>query len=127
MSTVRSPRRPRAQAAGPQAYRADANKAAGPVVRYRLNSLLDRASDNGAPPYILGMAPVIAGEVKTSPADFTEPQIRKDLSLAAKIGADIYVMVAVYPLTPEQEGMATTLAAAEGCQLLTFSGRTARP
>ena len=145
-------------------YRADANKAAGPVVRYRLNSLLDRASDNGAPPHILGMAclrqhaadrplyilpgalirergrdvgevdllgylaeHLIAGEVKTSPADFTEPQIRKDLSLAAKIGADIYVMVAVYPLTPEQEGMAATLAAAEGCQLLTFSGSTARP
>jgi hypothetical protein len=39
----------------------------------------------------------------------------------------IYVMVAVYPLTSAQEGMAATLAAAQGCQLLTFSGDTARP
>jgi hypothetical protein len=146
------------------AYRAAANKPAGPVVRYRLNSLLDRASDNGAPPHILGMAclrqhaagrplyilpgallsdgntdlgevdllgylaeHLIAGEVKTSPEDFTEDQIKKDLSLAARIGADIYVMVAVHPLTEGQKGMAASLATAQGCQLLTFSGGTARP
>ena len=70
---------------------------------------------------------LIAGEVKTSPADFTEKQITKDLSLAARIGADIYVMVAVYPLTSVQEGMAAKLAAAQGCQVLIFSGDTARP
>jgi len=146
------------------AYRAAANKPAGPVVRYRLNSLLDRASDNGAPPHILGMAclrqhaagrplyilpgallsdgntdlgevdllgylaeHLIAGEVKTSPEDFTEDQIKKDLSLAARIGADIYVMVAVHPLTEGQKDMAASLATAQGCQLLTFSGGTARP
>lgn len=57
---------------------------------------------------------VVAGEVKTSPADFTEKQITKDLSLAARIGADIYVMVAVYALTSAQEGMAATLAVAQG-------------
>ena len=70
---------------------------------------------------------LIAGEVKTSPADFTEKQITKDLSLAARIGADIYVMVAVYPLTSVQEGMAAKLAAAQGCHVLIFSGDTARP
>ncbi len=36
-------------------------------------------------------------------------------------------MVAVYPLTAEQEGMAAGLAAAQGCQLLAFSGSAARP
>jgi hypothetical protein len=36
--------------------RADTNKPMGPVIRYRLSSLLDRASDNGAPPHILGLA-----------------------------------------------------------------------
>jgi len=70
---------------------------------------------------------LIVGEVKTSPADFTERQVKKDLSLAVRIGADIYVMVAVYPLTADQQGMAAALAAAQGCQLLTFSGDTARP
>ena len=146
------------------AYRGAKDKPAGPVVRYRLNSLLDRASDNGAPPHILGMAclrehaagrplyvlpgallsdadaelgevdllgylgeHLIVGEVKTSPADFTEEQITKDLTIAARCGADIYVMIAVHPLTAEQEGMAAGLAASRGCRLLAFSGRTARP
>jgi hypothetical protein len=147
------------------AYRAAASRPAGPVIRYRLNSLLDRANDQGAPAHILGLAclrdyagsrpwhvvpgadlyddagtqvgeldllgymgeHLVAGEVKTSPADFTEEQVTKDLSLAARIGADIYVMVAVYALTSAQEGMAATLAAAQGCQLRTFCGDTARP
>lgn len=93
-------------------YRAAASKPAGPVIQYRLNSLLDRANDQGAPAHILGLAclrnyagsrplyivpgadlyddadaqvgeldllgyvagHLIAGEVKTSPADFTEKQ-----------------------------------------------------
>jgi hypothetical protein len=70
---------------------------------------------------------LIVGEVKTSPADFTEEQITKDLTLARRAGADIYVMVAVHPLTAEQEGLAARLAAAQGCQLLAFSGSAARP
>jgi hypothetical protein len=37
------------------AYRTAANKPAGPVLRYR-RSLLDLASDQGAPPHILGLA-----------------------------------------------------------------------
>lgn len=146
------------------AYRPDTNKPMGPVIRYRLSSLLDRASDNGAPPHILGLAclrqhaadqplfilpgallhqgtktlgevdllgylaeQLIVGEVKTSPAEFTEEQVRKDLALAAWVGADMYVMVAVYAITAEQEGMAASLAADQGCRLLTFSGATARP
>jgi len=146
------------------AYRAAANKPSGPVIRYRLSSLLDLASDQGAPPHILGLAclrrevggrplyvipgallekggsdlgevdllgylaeHLIVGEVKTSPADFTEEQIKKDISLAAQVGADIYVMVAVHPLTNKQKGMAAALAAAQGCRLLTYSGDTARP
>lgn len=36
-------------------------------------------------------------------------------------------MVAVHPLTSAQEGMAATLAPAQGCQLRIFSGETARP
>ena len=37
------------------------------------------------------------------------------------------MMAAVYPPTAEQEGMAASLAAAQGCQLLAFSGSAARP
>jgi hypothetical protein len=145
------------------AYRPDANKPMGPAVRYRLSSLLDRASDNGAPPHILGLAclrqhaagqplfvlpgallhdgtktlgevdllgylaeHLIVGEVKTSAEAFTEEQVRKDLTLAACAGADIYVMIAVNAITAEQEGMAKSRADAQGCRLLTFSGETAR-
>jgi hypothetical protein len=70
---------------------------------------------------------LILGEVKTSPADFNEDQVKKDLSLAAQISADIYVMVTVRPLTERQKGMAAGLAAAQGCRLLTFSVDAARP
>ena len=38
------------------AYRPDTNDPMGPVIWYRLSSLLDRASDNGALPHILGLA-----------------------------------------------------------------------
>jgi hypothetical protein len=64
---------------------------------------------------------------KTSPSEFTEEQMTKDLSLAARAGPDIHVMVAAHPLTAEREGMAAGLAAAQGCQLLAFSGSAARP
>jgi hypothetical protein len=59
---------------------------------------------------------LIVGEVETSPADFTEEQAGKDLTLAARVGADIYVMVAVYAITAGQEGMAASLAADQGCR-----------
>lgn len=145
------------------AYREATNKPSGPVVRYRLSSLLDLASDQGAPPHILGLAclrreaagrpfyvvpgallekggkhlgevdllgylggQVIVGEVKTSPSEFTEEQIKKDLGLAAQAKADIYAMIAVHSITDEQAGTAAQLASAQGCRLLTFSGDAAR-
>lgn len=43
----------------------------------------------------------------------------------ARVTADIYVMVAVYPLTAEQEGMAASLAAAQGASCSPFSGSAA--
>jgi hypothetical protein len=70
---------------------------------------------------------LIVGEVKTSPADFTEEQVKKDLSLAAEIGADIYVMVAVHPSPPSRKARPPPSPAAQGCRLLTFSGDMARP
>jgi hypothetical protein len=69
---------------------------------------------------------VVVGEVKTSPSEFTEEQIKKDLSLAAQASADVYAMIAVHPITDEQAGIAAGLAAAQGCRLLTFSGAEAR-
>jgi hypothetical protein len=146
------------------AYREATNKPSGPVVRYRLSSLLDLASDQGAPPHILGLAclrreaagrpfyavpgallekdgkhlgevdllgylggQVIVGEVKTSPSEFTEEQVKKDLGLAAHAKAGIYAMIAVHPITDEQAGTAAQLASAQGCRLLTLSGDAARP
>jgi hypothetical protein len=144
-------------------YSADPNDPMGPVIRYRLSSLLDRASDNGAPPHLLGLAclrqhaddrplyilpgallhagtqslgeadligylaeQIIIGEVKTSANWFTEAQVKKDLALAAQVRADVYVMVAVTAISEQQKTMAGALAAAQGCELLTFSGPEAR-
>jgi hypothetical protein len=144
-------------------YSADPNDPMGPVIRYRLSSLLDGASDNGAPPHLLGLAclrqyagdrplyvlpgallragseslgevdligylaeQVIIGEVKTSADWFTENQVKKDLALAARVRADVYVMVAVTAISEQQKIMAGALAAAQGCELLTFSGLEAR-
>jgi hypothetical protein len=70
---------------------------------------------------------LIVGEVKTSAKSFTGEQIRKDLSLPAHAGADTYVMVAVNAISAEQLAMTMNLAAAQKCQLPTFSGETARP
>jgi hypothetical protein len=70
---------------------------------------------------------VVVGEVKTSPSEFTEEQVRKDLFLAAQANADIYAMIAVHTITDEQAGIAARLASAQRCRLLTFSGATARP
>lgn len=102
----------------------------GPIVMYRLNSLVDRASDQGVLPHLLVVAAlqrrddhacllpgvvfplegtrtgevdifgtmgsaVIAGEVKTSAPAFTSAQIRRDVTLTHRLGADVHLMAAV--------------------------------
>lgn len=101
--------------------------AGGIAVAYRLNALLDRASDNGVVMHLAGLAllgdredcnlwpgvdlaragsalgeadvcgytgrQLVLGEAKTSPAEFTKAQVRRDLMLIDAIGADVYAMI----------------------------------
>ncbi|CAM5719484.1 hypothetical protein SHIRM173S_06200 [Streptomyces hirsutus] len=42
---------------------------------------------------------ILAGEVETSPADFTQEHITHDISTNAGIGADIHLMAAIHPIS----------------------------
>jgi hypothetical protein len=70
---------------------------------------------------------VVIGEVRTSADWFTEDQVRKDLALAVQVRADLYVTVAVIAISEQQKTMADALAAAQGYELLTFSGPETSP
>lgn len=102
----------------------------GPIVVYRLNSFVDRASDQGVLPHLLVIAAlkrreaashlvpgvvfpvdasgtgevdifgtmgptVVAGEVKTSAGAFSVKQIRRDVAVTRRLGADVHIMAAV--------------------------------
>jgi hypothetical protein len=106
---------------------------AGVTTYYRLNSLIDLASDQGVLPHLLAIAAlrkqssdtfifpgvnvtfddgakkevdlfgihdgkVIAGEVKTSAAEFDEERIRRDIELSKRLLADAHVMACTEPL-----------------------------
>ena len=53
--------------------------------------------------------------------------MKKDLALAAQVCADLYVTVAVTAISEQQKTMADAPAAAQGYELLTFSGPEASP
>jgi hypothetical protein len=103
--------------------------AGGMAVAYRLNALLDRASDNGVVMHLAGMGllgdrpdcnlwpgvdlvrgslalgeadvcgyagrDLVLGEAKTSAAEFTKQQVRRDMTLVEAVGADVYVMISM--------------------------------
>lgn len=60
---------------------------------------------------------VIAGEVKSSPQDFTPGQIDKDLKKALAVGADVFVIGSVDPINQEQRSDAQAKAERNGCHL----------
>jgi hypothetical protein len=97
---------------------------------YRLNSQVDRASDQGVLPHIAALAAlrrvwpdthlnlgldiawsdgrreevdlfgytsayVLAGEVKTKAADFTEKQLQRDIDLSRRLSANVHVLAAM--------------------------------
>ncbi|MCW2902970.1 MAG: hypothetical protein JWO67_5235, partial [Streptosporangiaceae bacterium] len=115
----------------------------GPTTAYRLDSRIDRASDQGVLPHLLTIAALsrtaqaswflpgvdlwfaadrekadsekkeadilgiadgklITGEVKTSGQQFTIAQIGKDIAIATRLEADIYVMAAATSPIPDE-------------------------
>jgi hypothetical protein len=139
---------------GTQQYERSAKS---PTIFYRLNSLVDRASDQGVLPHLLiaaelvsrsantyvipglnvsfddGLAgeldivgvhdgKVIAGEIKTRAAEFTEEQLLHDFSLSRHIGADTHVMGCLEKLTPDSVSTAQNIAINDGLELLLLGG-----
>ncbi|MEU1265632.1 hypothetical protein ABZ473_26890 [Streptomyces cellulosae] len=78
---------------------------------------------NGHPPRevdIIGTfnGRILAGEVKTSPADFTQEQIAHDISTSASIGADVHLMAAIHPISAASRELAEARCNSHGMELL---------
>lgn len=127
-----------------------------PEFRYRLNALLDRASDQGvlshlygaerlrqeldSPHLILGADlrdlagedfaeidllgfagdKLLVGEAKYRAGDFTERQLRRDVSIGARIGADIQVLICLEIVDKVALDLFESLCADAGTQPLVF-------
>jgi hypothetical protein len=123
-------------------------------VFYRLNSLVDRASDLGVIPHLLAIdaltrrdqytyllpgvnvwlsgmennkevdlfgvhaGNVVAGEVKTSGAEFTQRELEKDIFVCVKLGVDAFVMAATDQIPDESIGIAEELCRESGLNLI---------
>lgn len=135
---------------------------AGPTTHYRLNSLVDLASDQGAIPHLMAAEAlfrttpdsfifpgvdcellsgekaevdlfgihgdkVVAGEAKISAGEFSEVQMRRDISLSKALGADVHLVVCIQSLNDQQRSLAADLASAESIELLMLDGQSLRP
>src|SRR5262249_51524108 len=133
----------------------------GPVLMYRLDSLLDRASDQGVIPHVMvrsalertneadilpgvtmvlhdgghaeldlfgvSGSDVVAGEVKSSAAAYTAQQIRRDILLSARVGADVHVMASIDDIGVDALELATAESTRRHLRLLVIAAETLRP
>ena len=60
----------------------------------------------------------VAGEVKTSASEFTDEQVRRDVALSLRLGADIHVMGALDHLPISALNHAKALTNASDMQLI---------
>ena len=155
--TTPSARCPGCENSGRYAY-----SSAGVTTYYRLNSLIDLASDQGVLPHLLAIAAlrkrssdtftlpgvnvtfddgiknevdlfgvhdgkVIAGEVKTSAADFSEEQIRRDIKLSKRLLVDAHVMACTEPLEEGAIAIAEEVAQEYGVRLIILDAVDLRP
>jgi hypothetical protein len=144
-----------------QGFTADA-KSSGLSMFYRLDTFVDRASDQGILPHLLVIAAlarrsphswvlpgvtlsfvdglkaeadifgvhdsrVIAGEVKTSAAEFSPEQMARDAELSVRLGADVHLLAAVGEIGDETAETAATLCRAAGVDLLILGRHELRP
>ncbi|WP_415855389.1 hypothetical protein [Sinomonas sp. G460-2] len=135
---------------------------AGPSVFYRLDGLIDRASDQGVFPHLLTIAALhkkeplswflpgvdftfedrdrreadivglfagrlTVGEVKTRGAEFTAEQIERDINLAQRLGAEVYVLSAPDEISEESESIARARSTDVGIQLILLNRTDLRP
>jgi len=128
-------------------------------VYYRLDTYVDRASDQGAVPQAVVAAAlarddpdavvlpgvnirlpngasaeidivaicqrrILAGEVKTSPAEFDDEQLDKDLHKTQHLDADAHIVGTIYQLPTDRQEGARELAAAAGIELVIIDAST---
>jgi hypothetical protein len=132
------------------------------TVYYRLNSHVDRSSDQGVLPHVLAVAAalredpsallrpgvdvqlldggeaeidilglfdgrLLAGEVKTNPAEFTDKQIARDIECSLGVRADVHLMATVGDIPPPALSFAKERASHAGLDLLVWSKSQLRP
>lgn len=134
----------------------------GPTVFYRLDGLVDRASDQGVFPHLLAIAALtqreahsfflpgvdvvfedgskseadviglfggqyVVGEVKTSASEFTAEQLEKDVSVARRLNADVYLMAAPDYISEEARSHAEDLCGDAQLELIVLEQSELRP
>ncbi|MGB8649288.1 MAG: hypothetical protein WCD35_01365 [Mycobacteriales bacterium] len=70
---------------------------------------------------------VLAGEVKTSAAAFTEEQVVRDVEVSRLLGADVHLMVCLEELGPDLVALATESCREAGLELRVMAGSALRP
>ncbi|MGV9394143.1 hypothetical protein ACWDQL_34215 [Streptomyces olivaceus] len=65
---------------------------------------------------------LLAGEVKTSPGDFTAEQIEHDVAISSALGAGYHLMASVHALSESSRTLAEQACAARGLTLLARDG-----
>ncbi|WP_143670888.1 hypothetical protein [Streptomyces sp. OV198] len=132
-------------------------------VFYRLDTLIDRATDQGVLPHLMVIAAltgeeplssflpganlwfpgtqghvevdvfgicggkVMTGEIKTSASEFTEDQMRRDVRLSARLGADVHLLAAVDTVPQATQDFARALCETASIELRVLDSERLRP
>ncbi|MET8289906.1 hypothetical protein ABZV80_32475 [Streptomyces sp. NPDC005132] len=70
---------------------------------------------------------VLSGEVKTSASEFNEAQLRRDVALSQRLGADVHLLASVTPVGQEARDTARELCEAAGLELEVLDQAALRP
>ncbi|MCZ4125405.1 hypothetical protein [Streptomyces sp. H39-S7] len=70
---------------------------------------------------------VLAGEVKTSSSEFTTEQLKRDVRLSKRLGADVHLLAAIDTVDPSTVIEARTLCAQAGLKLEVYDKARLRP
>ncbi|MER6206569.1 hypothetical protein [Streptomyces sp. NPDC001642] len=70
---------------------------------------------------------VLSGEVKTSASEFDETQLRRDVALSERLGADIHLLASVTPVGQEVRDTARELCEVAGLELGVLDQADLRP
>ncbi|MET8983783.1 hypothetical protein ABZX85_50325 [Streptomyces sp. NPDC004539] len=70
---------------------------------------------------------VLSGEVKTSASEFDEAQLRRDVALSKRLGADVHLLASVTPVSEAVRNTARELCDAAGLELEVLDQADLRP